>query len=47
MQVEFLKVQQWIKETAQKMVILFEGRDVAGKGGTIKPFMEHLNPRAC
>jgi len=47
MQVELLKVQKWVKETGQKVVILFEGRDAAGKGGTIKRFMEHLNPRGC
>ena len=47
MQVELLKVQRWVKETGQKIVILFEGRDAAGKGGTIKRFMEHLNPRGC
>lgn len=47
LQVELLKAQQWIRETGQKIVILFEGRDAAGKGGTIKRFMEHLNPRAA
>ncbi|MGQ8366847.1 polyphosphate kinase 2 [Glaciecola sp. 1036] len=47
LQVELLKVQKWVKETGQKIVILFEGRDAAGKGGTIKRFMEHMNPRGC
>ena len=47
LQVELLKAQRWIKETGQKVVILFEGRDAAGKGGTIKRFMEHLNPRGA
>ena len=47
LQVELLKVQHWLTETAQKVVMLFEGRDAAGKGGTIKRFMEHLNPRAA
>ena len=47
LQVELLKVQHWVKETGQKIVILFEGRDAAGKGGTIKRFMEHLNPRGA
>lgn len=47
LQVELLKVQRWVKETGQKIVILFEGRDAAGKGGTIKRFMEHLNPRGA
>jgi len=45
LQVEILKVQKWVEETGQKVVILFEGRDAAGKGGTIKRFMEHMNPR--
>ena len=47
LQVELLKVQRWAKETGQKIVVLFEGRDAAGKGGTIKRFMEHLNPRGA
>ena len=47
LQTELLKVQRWVKETDQKIVILFEGRDAAGKGGTIKRFMEHLNPRGA
>ncbi len=47
LQVELLKVQRWVKETGEKIVILFEGRDAAGKGGTIKRFMEHLNPRSA
>jgi polyphosphate kinase len=45
LQVELLKLQAWVKESGQKVVILFEGRDAAGKGGAIKRFMEHLNPR--
>ncbi len=47
LQVELLKVQLWVQETKQKVVMLFEGRDAAGKGGTIKRFTEHLNPRAA
>ncbi len=47
LQVELLKVQSWVKESGQRIVLLFEGRDAAGKGGTIKRFMEHLNPRAA
>jgi polyphosphate kinase len=47
LQVELLKVQSWAKETGEKIVVLFEGRDAAGKGGTIKRFMEHLNPRGA
>lgn len=45
LQVELLKFQRWASETQTKHVLLFEGRDAAGKGGTIKRFMEHLNPR--
>lgn len=47
LQAELLKVQLWAQEADQKFVILFEGRDAAGKGGTIKRFMEHLNPRSA
>jgi len=47
LQVELLKAQRWVKETDQKIIALFEGRDAAGKGGTIKRFMEHLNPRGA
>jgi len=47
LQVELLKVQEWGRETGQKFVLIFEGRDAAGKGGTIKRFMEHLNPRGA
>ena len=47
LQVELLKAQRWIKESGAKVLILFEGRDAAGKGGTIKRFMEHLNPRGA
>ena len=47
LQAELLKAQRWVKETGQKIVVLFEGRDAAGKGGTIKRFMEHLNPRGA
>jgi polyphosphate kinase 2 len=45
LQVELLKFQNWSTETGGKHVVVFEGRDAAGKGGTIKRFMEHLNPR--
>ncbi len=45
LQAELLKVQLWAQETGEKFVLLFEGRDAAGKGGTIKRFTEHLNPR--
>ncbi|MGK0290173.1 MAG: polyphosphate kinase 2 [bacterium] len=47
LQVELLKMQKWVKDTGQKLVIIFEGRDAAGKGGTIKRFMEHMNPRSA
>ena len=46
-QIELLKLQSWVKETGQRIVIVFEGRDAAGKGGTIKRFIEHLNPRGA
>ncbi len=45
LQVELLKVQSWVRETGKRVLMLFEGRDAAGKGGTIKRFMEHVNPR--
>ncbi|MCV6609569.1 MAG: polyphosphate kinase 2 [Amphritea sp.] len=47
LQVELLKMQNWVRETGEKIVILCEGRDAAGKGGTIKRMMEHLNPRGA
>lgn len=47
LQIELLKMQSWAQETNQRIVIIFEGRDAAGKGGTIKRFMEHLNPRGA
>jgi polyphosphate kinase len=47
LQVELLKLQAWVKASGERVVILFEGRDAAGKGGTIKRFMEHLNPRGA
>ena len=47
LQIELLKLQNWVKDTGQRIVILFEGRDAAGKGGTIKRFLEHLNPRGA
>ena len=47
LQAELLKVQLWAQETGQRFVLIFEGRDAAGKGGTIKRFTEHLNPRAA
>lgn len=45
LQTELLKVQEWVRDSEARLVLLFEGRDAAGKGGTIKRFMEHLNPR--
>jgi polyphosphate kinase 2 (PPK2 family) len=45
LQIELLKMQRWIKATGRRQVLAFEGRDAAGKGGTIKRFTEHLNPR--
>ena len=47
LQIELVKLQNWVKDTGQKIVIVFEGRDAAGKGGTIKRFTEHLNPRGA
>jgi polyphosphate kinase len=47
LQIELLKMQSWVKDTGQRVVVLFEGRDAAGKGGTIKRFTEHLNPRGA
>jgi len=45
LQIELLKVQGWVQDEGLKVAMVFEGRDAAGKGGTIKRFMEHLNPR--
>jgi len=47
LQVEMVKLQEWIKETGERVVVIFEGRDAAGKGGVIKRIMQHLNPRAA
>ena len=47
LQVELLKLQNWTKANGLRHVVVFEGRDAAGKGGTIKRFMEHLNPRGA
>ena len=46
-QVELVKMQEWVKQTGRRVVIIFEGRDAAGKGGTIKRITEPLNPRSC
>lgn len=47
LQIELVKLQRWIKEKELKVVVIFEGRDAAGKGGTIKRITESLNPRIC
>ncbi|WP_170455066.1 polyphosphate kinase 2 [Ruegeria arenilitoris] len=47
LQIELVKMQAWVKETGQRIAIVFEGRDAAGKGGTIKRFRENLNPRGA
>jgi polyphosphate kinase 2 len=47
LQVELVKAQYWVKKSGERVVIVFEGRDAAGKGGTIKRFREHLNPRGA
>ncbi len=46
LQIEMVKLQQWASKTKQRIAIIFEGRDAAGKGGSIRRFMEHLNPRS-
>lgn len=46
LQVELIKLQQWLSDNNKRVAILFEGRDASGKGGTIKRFKEHLNPRS-
>jgi len=45
--IELVKMQSWVKESGEKIVVIFEGRDAAGKGGTIKTFTENLNPRGA
>src|SRR5690348_14849848 len=47
LQVELLKLQYWVQDAGKRFVVVFEGRDAAGKGSTIKRFMEHLNPRTA
>src|SRR5919204_222593 len=47
LQIELVKLQYWVQDTGQRIAILFEGRDAAGKGGTIRRFIEHLNPRGA
>ena len=47
LQSELIKLQDWVVETGEKVAILFEGRDAAGKGGAIKRIMQRLNPRVC
>ncbi|WP_306116132.1 MULTISPECIES: polyphosphate kinase 2 [unclassified Roseovarius] len=47
LQIELVKLQEWVKETGHRVAIIFEGRDAAGKGGTIKRITEALNPRVC
>jgi polyphosphate kinase len=47
LQVELVEMAEWVKREGARIVVVFEGRDAAGKGGTIKRFMEHLNPRGA
>lgn len=47
LQIELIKLQNWVKKHNKKIIIILEGRDAAGKGGTIKALREHLNPRGC
>jgi len=46
LQIELIKLQRWVQETNRRVAVILEGRDAAGKGGTIRRFVEHLNPRA-
>ncbi len=46
LQIELVKLQQWVAKTNRRVAVIFEGRDAAGKGGSIRRFMEHLNPRS-
>ncbi|MEM6357000.1 MAG: polyphosphate kinase 2 [Pseudomonadota bacterium] len=47
LQIELVKMQEWVRETGAKIVVIFEGRDAAGKGGVIKRITDPLNPRVC
>lgn len=47
LQIELVKLQEWIRQRGLRMVVIFEGRDAAGKGGVIKRILQHLNPRIC
>ena len=47
LQVELVKLQEWVKEKGLRIVVVFEGRDAAGKGGVIKRIIQHMNPRIC
>jgi len=47
LQIELVKAQRWVKASGERILIIFEGRDTAGKGGTINRFLEHLNPRGA
>lgn len=47
LQIELVKLQEWVKQEKLKLVVIFEGRDAAGKGGVIKTITEKLNPRVC
>ena len=46
LQAELVNLQKWVAENKKKVAVIFEGRDAAGKGGTIRRFVEHLNPRS-
>ena len=47
LQIELVQMQEWVIDSGKKIAVIFEGRDAAGKGGTIKRITEHLNPRYC
>ena len=46
LQIELVKLQQWVSKNKKRVAVVFEGRDAAGKGGSIRRFMEHMNPRS-
>jgi len=46
LQIELVKLQRWVSKEKKRVAVIFEGRDAAGKGGNIRRFMEHLNPRS-
>ena len=47
LQAQLVEMQEWVKTSGTRLVVVFEGRDAAGKGGTIQRMMQYLNPRIC